>query len=362
MFMEAQEMSHVVVRKPPLSAKAILHQKYGEKACYKVEEVVEPVENDCPGLAIPQRGQVLYQCQLELPGCSVTSDKFTKKKDAEQSAAKMALEKLGIQCVSKDLTPEEALDELIMRISSLFTDKFLSAIHPMVSHFRAAIEREGDSFGMVPVSIIAACDVKVNNLCKVINPKAESEPLVAVSLVLKAARLSDSVRIDDQGLSIGKIGPYSSDSRQSLIDHPMCTNDILVEALYIPSSIEKAIETFNLKVSPGLYYMDEISQRLGVKDSSYILVSRTIGKASSETRFYFSFPRFPLSSPDSSPVSHLEEDINFRASHLSGQNICGGAVLATVGYTWKSRDLFYEDVSICTYYRPIRTVYRRAAL
>ncbi|MQM10615.1 hypothetical protein Taro_043510 [Colocasia esculenta] len=326
---EAQGMPNVVVGKPPLSAKALLHQKYGDKACYKVEEVLEPVENECPGLVIPQRGRVLYQCHLEIPGCSVTSEKFTKKKDAEQAAAKMALEKpaapppprgyytrkgnnnaaaanfpkLGIQSMPKDLTPEEAWDELIMRVSSLFTDKFIFSIHPMVGHIREAIKREDDGCGMVPVSIIAACDVKINNLCKLVNPKAESEPLLAMSLVIKAARLLDSVCISKEGLSIGKKGPYSSDALQSLMNNSMQpTNHALIEALYIPSSMENPIETFNLEVSPSHYYMDGICQKLGVKDSSHVLVSRTVGKASSETRFYFSSPRsrFSLSSPVSS--------------------------------------------------------------
>lgn len=80
---------------------------------------------------------------------------------------------------------------------------------------------------------------------------------------------------------------------------------------------------------------------------------RAIGKASSEMRFYFSAPRCQLSCPDSSSEAHFsaEEPLNLRASYLSGQNIYGNAVLATVGYAWKSKDLFCEDVTLCTYYR-----------
>lgn len=94
MLMKAQEMSQFGVNKPPLSAKAVLHQRYGDKACYKVEQVLEPVENDCPGLAIMHHDRILYRCHLQLPELSVTSEKFTKRKDAEQSAAKMVLEKV----------------------------------------------------------------------------------------------------------------------------------------------------------------------------------------------------------------------------------------------------------------------------
>ncbi|KAF3774053.1 Small RNA 2'-O-methyltransferase [Nymphaea thermarum] len=77
------------------SSKAILNQKYASKACYRIEEVNdESANNACPGLAIPQQGQIKFRCRLELPECTVVSDVFTRKKDAEQAAAKMALEKV----------------------------------------------------------------------------------------------------------------------------------------------------------------------------------------------------------------------------------------------------------------------------
>ncbi|CAA7394053.1 unnamed protein product [Spirodela intermedia] len=348
-------MSQFGVKKPPLSAKAVLHQRYGDKACYKVEQVLEPVENDCPGLAILHHDRVLYRCHLQLPELSVTSEKFTKRKDAEQSAAKMALEKLGIQPTTKDLTPEEAWDELIVRISSLFTDKFSLSGHPIVGHFRAAIKREGDTHGLIPVSIIAACDSKIVNLCKLVNPKAGSDPLLVVSLVLKAARLVNSICVSDRGLWMGKKGSYSSDALQSLISHSTTSTDHgSIEALFIPSSIEKPVETITLELSAGRCYMDEISQKLGVEDSSHVLVSRAVGKASSEMRFYFSSPRCQLSCPDLSSSEtplHGEEPLNLLGSYFSGQNIYGDAVLATVGYAWKSKDLFCENVTLSTYYR-----------
>lgn len=84
----------VVVKKVPLTPKAIIHKMFGEKACYKVEEVHEPTHNGCPGLALPQKGPSLYRCCLQLPEFSVVSETFKRKKDAEQSAAEMALEKV----------------------------------------------------------------------------------------------------------------------------------------------------------------------------------------------------------------------------------------------------------------------------
>lgn len=88
------------IRKPTLTPKAIIHQKFGSKASYTVEEVEEPTQNGCPGLAILQKGPCLYRCSLDLPDFTVVSGSFKKKKDAEQSAAQIALEKVLIFLVS----------------------------------------------------------------------------------------------------------------------------------------------------------------------------------------------------------------------------------------------------------------------
>jgi len=81
-------------KRPALTPKALIHQKYGTKACYTIEEVQQSGDSGCPGLVTPQQSQSLYRCCLALPELSVTSDNFTRKKDAEQSAAKMAVEKV----------------------------------------------------------------------------------------------------------------------------------------------------------------------------------------------------------------------------------------------------------------------------
>lgn len=45
--------------------------------------------------------------------------------------------------------------------------------------------------------------------------------------------------------------------------------------------------------------------------------------------------------------------LNVRASYFAGQDIAGDAILASIGYTRKSRDIFYEDVSVRLYYRSL---------
>ena len=92
--MEARE--HVAPKKPILTPKAIIHQNFGSRACYVVEEVKEAPQTECPGLSIPQMGPCLYRCTLQLPELSVISGTFRKKKDAEQSAAEIAIDKVSL--------------------------------------------------------------------------------------------------------------------------------------------------------------------------------------------------------------------------------------------------------------------------
>lgn len=81
-----------------------------------------------------------------------------------------------------------------------------------------------------------------------------------------------------------------------------------------------------------------------------------MGKASSETRLFFAAPRsylLDLSSDllDVKKNLHFEGSLNARASYLSGQDIFGDAILASIGYTWKSKEPFYEDLTVRSYYR-----------
>jgi small RNA 2'-O-methyltransferase len=88
----------MVTMKQPSTPKAIIHHKFGVKACYRIEEVADVTENVCPGLAIPQQTKIQYRCVLELPDLIVSSGIFSRKKDAEQSAAQIAVEKVVTQC------------------------------------------------------------------------------------------------------------------------------------------------------------------------------------------------------------------------------------------------------------------------
>ncbi|CAN4081978.1 unnamed protein product [Withania somnifera] len=344
-------------KKSPFTPKAIIYQRFGTKACYKVEEVQEVVQNGCPGLVIPQKGPCLYRCTLELPEFSVVSEAFRRKKDAEQSAAEKAIQKLGIQPKEDNLTVEQAWDELAGRLSYLFSIEFLPEIHPLSGHFRAALSREGHLNGFIPVAAIAAFDAKINSLCKRISSEMELNHLLVVSLIIEAAkRLADTLLFSEEKLSLKRLAPHPPESVQSLLkNEPNFPEIISIEAVCIPASAEKPVESVILNASSGNYYLDVIAKALGVKDASKVLISRIIGKASSEMRLYFCAPESTAVGPSSElymkQASSFKRYVNTIATYLSGQEICGDAILASVGYTWKSTDLFYEDLSLRAYYR-----------
>lgn len=91
-----------------------------------------------------------------------------------------------------------------------------------------------------------------------------------------------------------------------------------------------------------------------------LFIFRNIGKSTSETRVYYVLPeKFVVdfySCEDSLPLTSdlvNMEAFNTIASYLSGQMVFGDAIMATIGYTWRSADLIHEHVSLGTYYRSI---------
>ncbi|KAL9452885.1 hypothetical protein AB3S75_008634 [Citrus x aurantiifolia] len=341
-----------------LTPKAIVVQKFGKNAQFTVDEVQDVVQNGCPGLAIPQKGPCLYRCSLQLPEFSVVSETFKKKKDAEQSAAEKALEKLGIDPSPNVPSAEEAWDKLIASVKHLFSNEFLSSQSPLRGHFIAALRRDGDLYGSVPASVIAVCDSKLANLCKLINPKVESSHLLVLTYIMRAAtRLSEFVVTSEGQLSLWRKDPYPPEIiESSIIRQSESPDSICIEAIHIPSSLEMAVHPVTLNVSSTGYYLDVIARTLDQTDGNKILVSRTIGKASSEMRLYFAAPKsylLDLSSdlPNVEEVVDFEGSLNPRASHLYGQDIYGDAILASIGYTRKSEGLFHEDITLQSYYR-----------
>ncbi|KAF8096125.1 hypothetical protein N665_0317s0031 [Sinapis alba] len=344
--------------KHTLTPKAIIHQKFGANAIYTIEEVHDSSQNACPGLAIPQKGPCLFRCHLQLPDFSVVSNVFKKKKDSEQSAAELALDKLGIRPQNDDLTVDEAWDDLVGRIKYIFSDEFLSAEHPLGAHLRAALRRDGDCCGSVPVSVIGTFDAKINSRCKIINPSVESDPFLVISYVMKAAeKLPDFIVTTPHEASLRRKNPYPSEAVEALATQVSDSLDSReVKAVYIPCNGEEVVELGAVDISANRYYLDSIAERLCLKDGNQVMISRTLGKAScgSECRLYSAVPKFKsseVSGSSSEESSRTEKSRNARASYICGQEIHGDAVLASVGYRWKSEDLDYDDVTVKSFYR-----------
>ncbi|KAK3023926.1 hypothetical protein RJ639_043596 [Escallonia herrerae] len=233
--------------------------------------------------------------------------------------------------------------------------KLLSSLHPLSGHFRAAWRREGCLNGYIPVSVITGYDAKVCNLCKYINPDCESNSFLATKFVLRAAAtLPGSVSTSEDQLSVRRQNPYPPELIESLVNQQsVLPESTSIVALMIPSSIKNSVEPLTVSVSANGYYLDVIARELGVTDASQVMVSRTIGKASSEVRLYCCTPKSYqlVSSSDSHAKEAVQGCLNERASYFAGHLIYGDAILASIGYTWRSTDLFYEDVSLHTYYR-----------
>nr|KYP49629.1 UPF0486 protein C1orf59 isogeny [Cajanus cajan] len=306
-------------------------------------------------------GPCLYRCTLQLPELSVISGIFKKKKDAEQSAAEIAIEKLGICPETIDPTPQEAQESLVARIAYIFSEKFLICDHPLSGHIRATLWREGDLCGLVPLSVIAVYDAKIFSLCRCINPEVESDPFLVISYIMRAtANLYQFLATSERHLWIRRQSPYPQDIIESLMKEDDGSQEcIQVAAIRIPSSVEQSIEDLTLHISLKEYYLDIIANELGFQDAANILISRSLGKASSETRLFFAAPKSYLldlysNFPNGKETLYFKGSLNARASYFAGQNIIGDAILATIGYTRKSRDLFYEDVTVRLYYRGIK--------
>ncbi|KAF2317898.1 hypothetical protein GH714_041218 [Hevea brasiliensis] len=245
-------------------------------------------------------------------------------------------EELGINPAADYPTEQEPWDALIERMTYLFSDEFLQSVHPFSGHLRATLQREGDLCGSVPASVVAVCDAKLSNLCKILNPKVEANPFLALSFVMRtAAQLSGSVVTTKGNLSIQKKNPYPSEIIELIdIQKSDSLQNTMVEAVHIPFSLDKTVQPVRLNILSDGYYLDAIAQKLGVTDANKVLLSRAIGKASSETRLHFAAPESAMLDV-SADLVNLEGPLNVRASYFCGQSIYGDAIMASIGYTWR---------------------------
>lgn len=154
-------------------------------------------------------------------------------------------------------------------------EKFLSGSSPLSGHFRAALQREGDLYGLIPASIIAACDVKINNLCKSMNPGVEANPFLVILLILSAAsRVSGSLSTSKGKLWIKKLNPYPPEIIESSVRNESESQTYTIKIVRIPCLLEQPVEPLTLSISSTGYYLDAVACRLGLTDASELLLSR----------------------------------------------------------------------------------------
>jgi len=152
---------------------------------------------------------------------------------------------------------------------------FLSSTHPLVGHLSVTLRRTGDLIGRLPLSAIAACDVKVNTLCKVINPKAEFDPLLVLSLMYNAAKQSPGVSVSDSNFWIQSQKPYSPEAVDLALKRWSFTSDpVEVEAILVPHVLENELKIITINLRDNKHYMGYVAEKLTVSDSSQVLVSR----------------------------------------------------------------------------------------
>ncbi|CAA7055744.1 unnamed protein product [Microthlaspi erraticum] len=336
--------------KQTLTPKEIIHEKFGAKASYRIEQV----QASSP----PKAPFFYYRCHLQLPEFSVVSNVFKNKKDSEQSAAELALEKLGIHPQDDDddddsITVEQAWDDIAQRLKHIFSDKFLSADHPLASHIRAIWQRDGERCGSVPVSVISAFDETIISRCEVIDPSVGSDPVLAMSYVIKAAAmLCDYIVLSSKVDAFSRINP----NYHAIVKPTHVGRSVTFKAVYIRCTIdgEEVVEPITLAVSPGQYYLDVIAEKLGLEEGGLVLISRTVGK---NCRVYSAISKLKTDNSwkadGKRPVaesSHLEKTQNAKASLVCGQDVHGDAIVASVGYM-SHGDLEHDDVTLKSFYR-----------
>uniref|UniRef100_A0A453BLF2 Small RNA 2'-O-methyltransferase Hen1 La-motif C-terminal domain-containing protein n=1 Tax=Aegilops tauschii subsp. strangulata TaxID=200361 RepID=A0A453BLF2_AEGTS len=154
---------------------------------------------------------------------------------------------------------------------------FPTSSHPLVGHLSVTLRRTGDFLGKIPISAIIACDVKVHTLCKIIDPKAEFDPLLVLSMIYNAAKQSPGVSVSNRNFWIQSQRPYSPEAVDLALQCWSGISDpIRVEAVLIPCAMEDGPKMVSLNISENEHYMGDIALKLSATDPSHVLVSRSV--------------------------------------------------------------------------------------
>lgn len=145
---------------------------------------------------------------------------------------------------------------------------------PLKEHFKAAMSRKDERAGAVPAAALAVLDNKISSLCKSLHASSESDPLFAVAMVWEAAKRSPLVDCED-GFLIKNKDTFSPLFRAEFLGSDIQDEACLkFQAVYIPSSEDVMVTGMEIELEPQGYYLDTLSEKLGIKEGSYIMMSR----------------------------------------------------------------------------------------
>ena len=95
-----------------------------------------------------------------------------------------------------------------------------------------------------------------------------------MSYVMRAAaKLTDYIVVSPHVAVLRRKNPYPPAVIEALATHG---ESIKVEAVYIQcaTSGEEVVDPITLDISSGRYYLDIVAEKLGLKDSSQLVISR----------------------------------------------------------------------------------------
>lgn len=140
------------------------------------------------------------------------------------------------------------------------------------------MQREGDLSGQIPASVVAIFDATLCNMCKSLDPKVESNPFLVIPYVVRAAAgLSELISTSEEELWFRRRNPYAPETVESSSIQQLGSTEIFsIEAINVPSSLEKTVERVILNVSSSGYFLDVIAKQLGLSKASDVLISRYV--------------------------------------------------------------------------------------
>lgn len=143
-----------------------------------------------------------------------------------------------------------------------------------MEHFRASFRKNPDGTGGVSAAVLAAYNTKVFSACKAICPLSESDPAHAAELVLRAVEGCNELCLDLSSLYIRRKLPFGDNVQQELLAPSESHNRMHLNVVYIPSSLNRMVNGFDVDMGAHQYYLEAFAKQLECPHAGHVLVSR----------------------------------------------------------------------------------------